>query len=101
MEVNKESDQKSDIQPHWMAAHARLKNEFSEDEKYHDLIGWLKCHLRKGKSECSYSLDYHQSSLKGCFRRSVLRCHAERNYKSFTHRLMTFNSILTKVARSK
>ena len=24
-----------------MAAHARLKNEFTEDEKYHNLIRWL------------------------------------------------------------
>ena len=25
-----------------MAAHARLKNEFTEDEKYHNLMTWLK-----------------------------------------------------------
>ena len=24
-----------------MAAHARLKNEFTEDEKYHNLMRWL------------------------------------------------------------
>ena len=24
-----------------MAAHVRLKNEFKEDEKYHNLITWL------------------------------------------------------------
>ena len=29
---------KSDIYPHWMAAHARLKNEFTEGEKYHNLM---------------------------------------------------------------
>ena len=34
-------DQKSDIYPNWMAAHARLKNEFTEDEKYHTLMSWL------------------------------------------------------------
>ena len=34
MEVDEGSDQKSDILPHWMAAHVRLKNEFTEDEKY-------------------------------------------------------------------
>ena len=28
-----------------MAAHAHLKNEFTEDEKYHNLIGWLKWRL--------------------------------------------------------
>ena len=32
---------KSDIFPHWMAAHARLKNEFTEDDKYHNLMSWL------------------------------------------------------------
>ena len=26
---------------HWMAAHASLKNEFTEDEKYHNLMSWL------------------------------------------------------------
>ena len=25
-----------------MAAHARLKNEFTEDEKYHNFMSWLK-----------------------------------------------------------
>ena len=28
-----------------MAAHARLKNEFTEDEKYHNVMRWLKCDL--------------------------------------------------------
>ena len=41
MEVNKGSDQKSDIYPSWIAAHARLKNEFTEDEKYHYLMSWF------------------------------------------------------------
>ena len=41
MEVVEGSDQKSDIWPHWMAAHARLKNEFMEDEKCHNLMRWL------------------------------------------------------------
>ena len=26
---------------HWMAVHAHLKNEFTEDEKYHNLMRWL------------------------------------------------------------
>ena len=30
--------QKSDIQPHWIAAHAHLKNEFTEDES--TIISW-------------------------------------------------------------
>ena len=25
----------------WMAAHTRLKNEFTEEEKYHNLMTWL------------------------------------------------------------
>ena len=43
MEVDKESDQISDIYPHWMAAHARLKNEFTENEKCHNLMSRLIC----------------------------------------------------------
>ena len=35
------ADQKSDIKPHWMAAHVHWKNEFTEDKKYHDLTTWL------------------------------------------------------------
>ena len=34
---------KSDICPHTMAAHARLKNEFTGDEKYLILMRWLIC----------------------------------------------------------
>ena len=41
MKVDERSDQKSDIKPHWMAVHVRLKNEFMEDEKYHNLMRWL------------------------------------------------------------
>ena len=41
MEVDEGSDQKSDIKPHWIAAHAPLKNDFMEDEKYHNLMSWL------------------------------------------------------------
>ena len=40
-EVDKGSDQTPVIQPHWMAGHALLKNEFTEDEKYHNLMKWL------------------------------------------------------------
>ena len=38
IEVDEGSDQKSDIEPHWMAAYAHLKNEFTEDKKYHNLM---------------------------------------------------------------
>ena len=30
-----------------MDAHAQLKNEFMEDEKYHNLIRWLKYQTNK------------------------------------------------------
>ena len=30
-----------------MAAHARLKNEFMEDEKCHNFTSWLNCKLDK------------------------------------------------------
>ena len=43
MEVDEGSDQKSDIQPRWMAVHACLKNDFMEEEKYHNLMRWLIC----------------------------------------------------------
>ena len=38
MEVDEGSDIKSDMWPHWMTAHAHLKNEFTEDEKCHNPI---------------------------------------------------------------
>ena len=41
MEVDEGSDQKSDIWPHWVDTHARLKNEFTEDKKCHNLMRWL------------------------------------------------------------
>ena len=42
MEVDEGSERNSDIQPQWMTAYARLKNAFTEDEKYHNLMRWLK-----------------------------------------------------------
>ena len=44
MEVDEESDQKSDIYRH-MAVHARLKNEFAEDKKCHNLNMLLKSEI--------------------------------------------------------
>ena len=43
MEVDEGSDQKSDILPHWMAVHACLKKEITEDKKNHNLMRWLVC----------------------------------------------------------
>ena len=42
MEVDEGSDQKSDIKLHWLAAHARLKIEFT-DVKCHNVMTWLNC----------------------------------------------------------
>ena len=42
MEVDEESNQKSDIYPHLVAVRARLRKEFTKDEKYHNLMRWLK-----------------------------------------------------------
>ena len=41
IEVDEGSYQTSVIQPHWMALHVCLKNEFTEDEKCHNLMTWL------------------------------------------------------------
>ena len=41
MEVDEGSDQKIRHLPHCLAAHARLKNEFTEDEKCHNLMSRL------------------------------------------------------------
>ena len=61
MKVDKGSDQKSDILPNWMAAHACLKNEFTEDEKYYNLMSWLiyyqghlKYHNYKKIEQCDF-----------------------------------------------
>ena len=42
MEVDEGPDKKSDIWPHWMAVCVHLKNEFTEDKKYHNLMIWLR-----------------------------------------------------------
>ena len=65
-EVDKGSDQKSDIWPHWMAVHTHLKNEFTEEEKYHNLMTLLK----RSKNEtfhirCYFGL-YLKDSKKYC-----------------------------------
>ena len=44
MEIDEGSNQNSDVQPHWMAVHACLKNEFMEDKKCHKLMSWLISH---------------------------------------------------------
>ena len=41
MEEDEGSDKTSDIYQHLMAAHAHLQNEFTKDEKYHNLMTLL------------------------------------------------------------
>ena len=55
MEVDEGSDQKSDIQPHWMAAHVCLKNAFLEDVKYHVLNRWLKIIVFEYRNDPKFS----------------------------------------------
>ena len=56
MEVDEGSDQKSDIMLHWMAAHVRLKEEFTEDEKStHDMA-----HTFLLRTEENYFFNNHQ-----------------------------------------
>ena len=43
MEVDEGSDQISDVQPQWIAAHARLKIEFTAGDKYQNLMSRHKC----------------------------------------------------------
>ena len=59
MEVDKRADQNSGIYPHQKVAHARLKNEFTEHEKYHNLMSWLKWSMVL----MEYKNDTVQSSL--------------------------------------
>ena len=60
MEVDKWSDQKSDIQPHGMAAHTCLKNEFTEDEKCHNLMAQIR---RRVSANCDNKTDGLHSQL--------------------------------------
>ena len=50
IEVDEGSNQNSDIYRHWMAVHARLKEEFMEDEKCHNLMRWLILELQHNKT---------------------------------------------------
>ena len=61
MKVDKGSDQKADIQPHWMAVHAYLKNEFTEDKKCQNLMSWLIYHFQNRKAIKQQRRAYFQS----------------------------------------
>ena len=81
MEVDKGSDQKSDIQSLWMGAHTHLKNEFTKDEKCHNLMRWLKqCRPRSEGAVRLWSLKFCHSvcifwmHLSRVMRKCVL-CH--------------------------
>ena len=55
MAVDEGSDRKSDLKPHWMAAHACLKNEFTEDEKCQNLMRWLIFFFKNQRGSISVS----------------------------------------------
>ena len=54
-----------------MAAHARLKNEFTEDEKYHDLMIWLKCFDQKKGANDVMSYVLRQCDKDLCAKREL------------------------------
>ena len=55
--VRTHEDEWSDQKSHWMVARAPLKNEFTEDEKYHNLMTWLNqvlCYVpQEKKTKCA------------------------------------------------
>ena len=65
MEVDEGSDKKPDSMPHWMASHARLKIEFTEDEKYHNLMRWLIVKLGFSGVDVIFSFSAFLSLLMG------------------------------------
>ena len=54
-----------------MDAHAHLKNELTEDEKYHNLMTWLNCNLMDGLgiyiffNNISVTQDNERVNMKG------------------------------------
>ena len=68
-----------------MAAHARLKNEFTEDKKCHNLMSWLnnndisKAEQVQSKGENTFPIDGHRAIL------------TKTNEKSVTNRKRTNN----------
>ena len=75
---------------HWMVAHARLLNEFTEDEKYHNFLWWLKQRTKerdqdtnlwryppKGEEEMSQlmRLWHFSSSVNSYFKRACAAIH--------------------------
>ena len=63
LEVDEGSNQKSGIYLHWIFAHARMKNEFTKEEKYHNLKQWLILtwlNTNKSKAEwCTCSVAFN------------------------------------------
>ena len=68
MEEDEGSDQT--IRPHWVAAHAHLKNEFSEDEKHH-LMSWLK--VSSHTHHICFMLHVSNFISLGCLTRGIVR----------------------------
>ena len=46
-----------------MAAHARLNNEFMEDETYHNLMTWLKM-SQAVKQQCQAAQEEHKNDTR-------------------------------------
>ena len=65
-----------------MAAHARLKNEFTEDEKYHNLMRWLILFLK-------IYLDIYIE----CIHRNQISCHIIRTDCSISNLSMLVNIV--------
>ena len=54
----------SDIKPHWMAAHACLKNEFTEGEKCHNIMTRHNFFHNHKNICCGYSLELCVALIK-------------------------------------
>ena len=71
-----------------MAAHARLKNEFTEDEKYHNFMRWLKCLF----------LFFMAALIKGDVRDRAT-CVTKITFSAYTDKLNPWKSIKFGIAR--
>ena len=62
---------------YWISAHAHLKNEFTEDEKYQNLMTWLNCVLKKKRTLFVAILSYFvHSNADLCFLRKNVKTRA-------------------------
>ena len=95
MEVDEGSDQNSDIQPHWMAAHVRFKNEFTEDEWYYNLMTWLKCSYVQGNRNRMTPAQTHSNNFEFIVFEIKCKCFiVALNWKYFVNVTLMSHSIL-------